>query len=510
MAIETYAPERIAPSAPARPSLRSLAPVVRVPRPHGRVATALGLLAVVPALGLLVAQTAAHRADKAVFSAINGFGPGPELLWTVLDPHTRNYVVLVFVAAGLALVARHARVLVVVARVALAAFVSWGLLEAVYAVYDRPRPEEVVESISLNGHSWAHLNSFPSGHMAITAALAVSVGLVFPRLRHALWGYVAAVALTRVLFGAHFPGDVAAGTALGTASALLVAGAFDRFAPSRAAAADEQRSERAPLAQENVVAVMPSYEDVPERALLHSVREHVGALVIVDDGSSDGVARRLDNVAAETGAAVVRLPQNRGKGYAVRAGIDHALARGGFDAILVIDADGQHPATAIPGFLAAGTDAELVIGDRFGDLAQMPLQRRVANRVTQRLAQLVTGHDVRDTQNGMRLLRGDALRTLPAGGYEAETRHLRRVLRDGLRVAWVPMPAIYADERSSFRAGDAARVLWALLGPDAPATPSPAPRARRAPFRLPRPSRSALPGTRGRLPRAQPAPRVAT
>jgi membrane-associated phospholipid phosphatase len=99
----------------------------------------------------------------------------------------------------------------------------------VYAVYDRARPEEVVAGASLNGHSWAHLNSFPSGHMAITAALAVAAALAFPRLRYALWAYVAAVAFTRVMFGAHFPLDVLAGTALGTASALLVAVAFERL-----------------------------------------------------------------------------------------------------------------------------------------------------------------------------------------------------------------------------------------------------------------------------------------
>jgi undecaprenyl-diphosphatase len=118
------------------------------------------------------------------------------------------------------------RVPVVFAQVLGSALVAWGLLEAVYSVYDRARPEEVVAGASLNGHSWAHLNSFPSGHMAITAALAVAVVLASPRLRAVLWAYVAVVAFTRVMFGAHFPLDTVAGTALGVASALLVASAF--------------------------------------------------------------------------------------------------------------------------------------------------------------------------------------------------------------------------------------------------------------------------------------------
>jgi undecaprenyl-diphosphatase len=209
-------------------TLVALVPLFGVVRPRGRAVTITALLAAVPLLGLLVTQTGFHRVDERLFEAINGLGPGPEWLWTLLDPHTRNYLVLIALAVAAAAVTRLSSVPAAFARVLGSALVAWGLLEAVYAVYDRPRPEEVVADPSLNGHSWAHLNSFPSGHMAITAALAVAIALAFPRLRYALWAYVAAVAFTRVMFGAHFPLDVVAGTALGTASALLVAVAFER------------------------------------------------------------------------------------------------------------------------------------------------------------------------------------------------------------------------------------------------------------------------------------------
>ena len=195
-----------------------------------RATLVAGLLATVPVFGLLVAQTSAGRLDERAFEAINGLGPGPQWLWDVLDPHTRNYVVLIGLGIALAAATRWQRIPAVFARVMGSALLSWGLLEAVYSVYDRPRPQEVVANASLNGHSWAHLNSFPSGHMAITAALAVALALAFPRLRTVLWGYVAAVAFTRVMFGAHFPGDVIAGTALGTASALMVASAAQAVA----------------------------------------------------------------------------------------------------------------------------------------------------------------------------------------------------------------------------------------------------------------------------------------
>jgi membrane-associated phospholipid phosphatase len=477
-------------------TLTALVPLVGIPRAKSRLRLALGLLAVVPVLGLLVAQTEAHRFDEWLYSAINGLGPGPEIFWTILDPHTRNYVALIVVALVAAGVTNLRSVPTTFARVLGSALVAWGLLEAVYAVYDRPRPEEVVADPSLNGHSWAHLNSFPSGHMAITAALAVAVALRFPRLRYAFWAYIAAVAFTRVFFGAHFPLDVVAGTALGTASALLVATAFERRRPPVA--------EAQPLGEDaTIVAVMPSHDDAPDEALVRRVLAHVDRLVLVDDGSSDDVARELDAIAARPGVELVRLPERRGKGSAVRFGIARTV---GADAVLVIDADGQHPPHAIPSFLAAASDAELVIGDRFDDLAQMPLQRRIANRTTRRLFQATTGREVRDTQNGMRLLRGRALATFPAGGYEAETIHLRRVLRDGVPVAWVPIPAIYGEERSSFRPGrDSAKVLWALVRPLEPATPRSARAALRAGFPQPRRLRSALRGTRAIALRRQPA-----
>jgi MFS family permease len=200
-----------------------------------RWVAALGALyAAILALGLLLEPTGLHRADEWLFQRINGLGPGPDVLWTVLDPHTRNYVVLIGIAVVAAAVTSLRSVPRVFSLVMLSAFLSWGLLEALYAAYERDRPEEVFGAgeISLNGHSWARLESYPSGHMAITAALAVAIALSFPRLRKALWVYIAAVAFTRVLFGAHFPLDTIAGTALGAGSALAVYALFARVSLS--------------------------------------------------------------------------------------------------------------------------------------------------------------------------------------------------------------------------------------------------------------------------------------
>ena len=82
---------------------------------------------------------------------------------------------------------------------------------------ERARPEEVLGGqIQLShGRSWAHLASFPSGHLIVTSAMATAAASAVPALRRPLFAYVVAVALTRVLFGAHFPLDVLVGAVVG-------------------------------------------------------------------------------------------------------------------------------------------------------------------------------------------------------------------------------------------------------------------------------------------------------
>ena len=196
------------------------------------------------------------------------------------------------------------------------------------------------------------------------------------------------------------------------------------------------------------------------------VKAHVGDVLLVDDGMPAEGAARLAHLAAEAGVGLLRLPANYGKGHAIAAGRRHLLGRvPGPQAVVVLDADGQHPTSSIPALLAAAAEAELVIGNRLADLGMPPL-RRFTNRLTSRLLAFVTGHPVPDSQCGMRLLRGRALREVefPGGRYEAETLHLKRCLRSGVRVAWVPIPALYGGQPSSFRGvRDGTRVLGALL-----------------------------------------------
>src|SRR5690606_15525367 len=84
------------------------------------------------------------------------------------------------------------------------------------------------------------------------------------------------------------------------------------------------------------------------RATLEALQPFGLPLILVDDGSASGTAVVLDQLAAADPAIdLLRLPENRGKGAAVAAGVERAAERG-FSHALQIDADGQHDVADIP------------------------------------------------------------------------------------------------------------------------------------------------------------------
>jgi undecaprenyl-diphosphatase len=116
-------------------------------------------------------------------------------------------------------------VLGAVVTVLLAAYLAGAVLEVIKLFIERARPEEVLGGQIELSHdrSWAHLASYPSGHLIVTSAMAAAAGAALPFLRKPLLAYVALVALTRVLFGAHFPIDVMVGGVLGYELGLFAA-----------------------------------------------------------------------------------------------------------------------------------------------------------------------------------------------------------------------------------------------------------------------------------------------
>ena len=165
------------------------------------------------------ALPALQPADERAYVEINRLGDGPQWLVHLLDPHQRNYVVLLLVAMVAAAFTRRARYVVGAGvLMLLAGFGSDLVLEPFQLIFDRDRPEEALgagAAATIEGRTWGHIPSFPSGHLIVTAALVAAAISVAHRLKWPLLAYLAAIAITRVTFGAHFPLDVIVGGVLG-------------------------------------------------------------------------------------------------------------------------------------------------------------------------------------------------------------------------------------------------------------------------------------------------------
>jgi membrane-associated phospholipid phosphatase len=99
--------------------------------------------------------------------------------------------------------------------------VAEGLSTLLKGVFDRPRPS-IVDSAVHPLVAVPHNGSMPSTHAASAFAAALAVGFVHPRLRWPLLVLATLIALSRVWLGVHYPTDVIAGAALGTAIAFVV------------------------------------------------------------------------------------------------------------------------------------------------------------------------------------------------------------------------------------------------------------------------------------------------
>ena len=120
-------------------------------------------------------------------------------------------------------------------------------------------------------------------------------------------------------------------------------------------------------------------------------------IIVVDDGSNDATAR----AAALAGARVMKHRSNRGYGAALKTGIAAAI----YDQIIIIDADGTYPASYIPTLVEKLERADMVVGSRVNAGAKIPLVRRPAKWLLNRLANYLTNARIPDLNSGLRAFR---------------------------------------------------------------------------------------------------------
>ena len=201
------------------------------------------------------------------------------------------------------------------------------------------------------------------------------------------------------------------------------------------------------------VVIVPTFNEIENLAAIvdavFTAAPQVDVLV-VDDDSPDGTGQLADRIAAtDDRVAVLHRTERAGLGQAYLAGFARTLAEG-YDIVIEMDADGSHPASALPAMIdrltgdpALGT----VIGSRWirgGRVVDWPARRRWLSEGANAYARIMLGIPVRDSTAGFRAFRAEALRgihleTVASHGYCFQIDMTRRVADAGFGIAEVPI-----------------------------------------------------------------------
>jgi glycosyltransferase involved in cell wall biosynthesis len=203
-----------------------------------------------------------------------------------------------------------------------------------------------------------------------------------------------------------------------------------------------------------VSVILPAYNE--EGAIGAQVKSIRGVLsshrkpheiIVVDDGSNDGTAEQ----AVRAGARVLRHPENRGYGAALKSGIVAAK----YDTIVISDADGTYPVDEIPLMLAELETADMVVGARIGKHIAIPLVRRPAKWFLGWLAARIAGQSIPDLNSGLRAFRRECVRQyfpILSNRFSFTTTGTLALLADDYRIVYHPINYYPRIGKSKIRA----------------------------------------------------------
>jgi glycosyltransferase involved in cell wall biosynthesis len=192
-----------------------------------------------------------------------------------------------------------------------------------------------------------------------------------------------------------------------------------------------------------IVACIPAYNE--ERIISDIVirtKKFVDEVIVCDDGSSDKTAKN----AKEAGAYVISHTQNKGKGAAMKSLFEH-VKQIDADVIITMDGDGQFLPEEIPKLLDSLLEnkSDIVIGYRFDDKTQMPMYRKVGNKLLDKATNMASNLPFRDTQSGFRAYSKKAISLInfSSDGFSADSEILINAAKNNLKISEEKVTVLY-------------------------------------------------------------------
>jgi glycosyltransferase involved in cell wall biosynthesis len=199
------------------------------------------------------------------------------------------------------------------------------------------------------------------------------------------------------------------------------------------------------LTTDRILVGIPAYnEEIGIGSTILAAQQYCSTVVVVDDGSADNTV----SIAAQTDAVVLEHHENVGKGGAVQTIFEYAHGHD-FDALVLIDGDGQHVPSEIPDVAEPVLDgnADMAIGSRYIEQkqTQTPLYRRFGQQFLDVLTTGSTNSDLTDTQSGFRAFSPTAVDelTLLTDGIGVESEMISEATEKNLELDEVPIDVRY-------------------------------------------------------------------
>ena len=169
-------------------------------------------------------------------------------------------------------------------------------------------------------------------------------------------------------------------------------------------------------------------------------------MIVINDGSPEECEPIFHALLNK--AEILSHPFNRGKGAAIRTGMEYLKERGIPCIVVTADADGQHlPEDILNCAIAAENDSSsLILGTRNFRQSGIPRRSLLGNRITEAVFRFSTRRHLKDTQTGLRAFHSSLIpEMLEAEGdrYEYEMNQLLYCVREGIPFREVPIAAVY-------------------------------------------------------------------
>ncbi len=186
----------------------------------------------------------------------------------------------------------------------------------------------------------------------------------------------------------------------------------------------------------DITVVIPAKNEAENlKLLLPELADYISLdrVIVVNDGSTDDTTQ----VCEALNVKIVKHAYSKGNGSAIKSGARAAET----EWILFMDADGQHPPSAIPALIAqCDNGADLIIGARSAE-AQASVGRSLANGIYNQLSSIMVGHKILDLTSGFRLVKRkhflEFIHLLP-NGFSYPTTSTMAFFRAGYSVDFVP------------------------------------------------------------------------